>query len=208
MSTVNWAFTADYLETCNCKHVCPCLAIGIPSDGTCEALVGWQIQTGHYGDTKLDGLVFVAAWLWPKAIHDGNGTAAYFVTKDATPEQRKAITEIVSGRAGGKQPFTIFADTFTTVHEPQFVDIEFVSEGRNGSFKVPGVLDVELQGFIQPWDGEIATRDVKISFNETGLLYDWVIVAMSRVMRIFGGGLNFDHAGRNAFFSVVEYGNE
>jgi len=30
-------------------------------------------------------------------------------------------------------------------------------------------------------------------------------VAMTKIMKVFGGGLKFDHSGRNAFHTVVEY---
>jgi hypothetical protein len=147
----------------------------------------------------------VAAWSWPGAIHDGDGTAAYFVTNQATRGQREAVTEILMGRAGGQGPFEVFAGTFTTMHEPEFVEVAFVSDGKEGWFQIPDVLDVQLQGFTQPWDGQPATRNVKISFDKPGLIFDWAILAMTRVMRIFGGGLNFDHSGRNAFYTVVNY---
>ena len=205
MTLEKWAFTADYIETCNCAHGCPCNTIGIPTDGFCEAIVAWHIQSGHYGSISLDGLNMVAAWSWPGAIHDGDGTAAYFVTSQATRGQREAVTEILMGRAGGQGPFEVFAGTFTTMHEPEFVEVAFVSDGKEGWFQIPDVLDVQLQGFTQPWDGQPATRNVKISFDKPGLIFDWAILAMTRVMRIFGGGLNFDHSGRNAFYTVVNY---
>jgi len=205
MNKVKWAFKADYIETCNCAHGCPCNTIGIPTGGFCEAIVAWHVRNGHYGDIPLDGLDLVAAWSWPAAIHDGDGTAAYFVSEHATPEQREAVAEILTGRAGGQGPFEVFATTFTTVHEPEFVEVQFISAGKESWFKVPGVLEVQLQGFTQPWDNQPATKDVKISFSKPGLIFDWAIVCMTRVMRVFADGLNFDHSGLNAFHTVVDY---
>jgi|GEM_PF-4689399 len=45
---------------------------------------------------------FVIAWAWPNAIHDGNGTAAFFITDRASLDQRQALSEIVTGNAVGK----------------------------------------------------------------------------------------------------------
>jgi len=204
MSDVKWAFTADYLESCNCTHACPCNFVGFPSDGFCEALVAYQIREGHYGDVPLGGTNFVIAWSWPGAIHAGNGTAAFFISDRASPEQRTALSEIVTGRAGGKGPFAVFATTVTTSHEPQFTEIEFVADGHNSRFAVPGVLDVTLQGFTDSVSGA-AGNPKKLVADRPGLIFDWAYVAMTKVMRIFGGGLEFDHSGRSAFHTVVEY---
>lgn len=206
MSTEKWAFTADYLETCNCVHGCPCNFTGIPTDGFCEAIIAYHIRSGHYGNIPLDGLDFVAAWAWPNAIHDGNGTAAFFVSERATVEQRQAMTEIVTGRASGQGPFEVFASTCTTTHEPVYTPIDFVFDGNKSWFMVPDVLEVKLQGFTQPWNNDApATKIVKLSFDKPGMIFDWAYAAMTKVMRIFGGGLNFDHSGRNAFYTFVEY---
>jgi hypothetical protein len=204
MADVKWAFTADYVETCSCTHACPCNFIGVPSDGLCEALVAYHIRAGHYGNLPLDGMEFVVAWAWPNAIHDGNGTASFFITDRALPEQREALAQIVTGQAGGKGPFAVFATTCTTMHEPQFTLVEIVVDGFNSRFSVPGILDVALQGFTDPVTGELGNPK-KLVADRPGLIFDWAYVAMTKVMRIFGGGLKFDHSGRNAFHTVVEY---
>jgi len=204
MTNVKWSFIADYIETCSCTHACPCNFTGFPSDGICEALVAYHIRTGQYGNVLLDGLDFVVAWAWPNAIHEGNGTAAFFITDHASADQRAALAQIATGQAGGKGPFAAFATTCTTTHEPQFTPIEFVADGNNSWFRVPGILDVALQGFTDPVSGE-PSNNVKLVFERPGLIWDWANVAMTKVMKIFGGGLKFDHSGRNAFHTVVEY---
>jgi len=204
MEKVKWAFKADYLETCSCTYACPCNFISIPDDGICEAIVAYHIRSGHYGPTALDGLDFVAAWAWPNAIHDGNGTASFFITETASAEQRQALADIVTGNAGGKGPFEVFAGTCTTMHDPQFVNIEIEIAGHDSWFRVPGILDVELQGFTDPVSGAPGNPK-KLVADRPGLIFDWAYVAMTRVMKIFGGGLKFDHSGRNAFHTVVDY---
>jgi len=204
MTIANWAFTADYLETCSCTWACPCNFVGVPTDGFCEALVAYHIRSGHYSKIPLDGLDFVIAWAWPKAIHDGNGTAAFFITDCSTPEQRHALAQIVTGQAGGKGPFAVFAGTCTTMYEPQFVPVEIIVDGHNSRFTVPGILDVALQGFTDPVSGEPGNPK-KLVADRPGLIFDWAYVAMTKVMKVFGGGLKFDHSGRSAFHTVVDY---
>src|SRR6266566_7487134 len=142
-----WNFKADYVETCNCDYGCPCNFSGFPTYGSCRTLILFHIRSGSYGDTKLDGLDFITALSWPKAIHEGNGTAQLFVTNKANEEQRQALISIVSGQAKRDGPFALFAGTFKYFLEPQFVDININIDGKKSSFSVPGVMDVQLESF-------------------------------------------------------------
>src|SRR5437762_10541283 len=70
-----WGFETEYIQSCNCTYGCPCNFNGYPDKGHCEAFVGYKIRNGKFGDTKLDGVKFALAFWWPKAIHEGGGTA-------------------------------------------------------------------------------------------------------------------------------------
>jgi len=201
MAEVKWAFTADYVETCNCDYGCPCNFTGFPTDNKCEALVGYHIRQGHCGTVALNGLDCVYA-AWPNAIHEGNGTATLFITEQASPEQRDALQAILTGQAGGAGPFAIFGGTITTWQAPQFVPIDFVFAGNQSRFAVPGHLEVVLEGFTNPVTG--TPNNLKIEL-ENGFIWKVANAAKTKLMRIFGGGLAFDHSGQNAFHTVVEF---
>ena len=200
--TPPWRIQADFMESCNCEFGCPCNFGGYPSDGHCEALVGHHIRTGHYGEVKLDGLDFILAAAWPKAIHEGNGTVRVFIADCASPEQRHALTEMVSGRAGCSGYFKLFAATFRYVLDPQFVPIEMHVGGPRSRFSVPGVLDVALAPHLDPVSGQ--EHDVEIHLPQ-GFIWQTARAVKTAVMRIFSPNLNFDHAGRNAFYTVIDY---
>jgi hypothetical protein len=80
----NWSIECDYLKSCNCDFGCSCNFSGFPNFGRCEALVG--IRGGNYGQTPLDGLDFIYAASWPKAIHQGNGTMRLYIDQRASAE--------------------------------------------------------------------------------------------------------------------------
>lgn len=197
-----WNLKADYIETCNCDYGCPCNLNGFPSYGSCQALLLFHIRTGSYGDAKLDGLDFVTAQYWPKAIHDGNGTTQLFITSKADEAQRQALINIYSGKATGDSPFPLFAGTFKYFLEPQFVDIKVNLNGKKSSFSVPGVLDVLTESFTNPVTGE--EQDTKIQLPK-GLVWKLAEAAKTAIMRITTQSLNYDHSGQNAFYAVVEY---
>ena len=193
---------ADYIETCNCEYGCPCNFSGFPTYGNCRTIVLFHIRSGSYGDTKLDGLDFIVAESWPKAIHEGNGTNLLLITNKANEEQRKSLIQIVSGQAKGDGPFELFAGTFSHFLEPQFVDINAKIDGKKSSFSVPGVVNVEVESFKNPVTGE--EQDTKIQLLK-GIVWKLAEAAKTKIMHITTPNLNFDHTGKNAFYSVVEY---
>ena len=197
-----WSMKADYIETCNCDYGCPCNFNGFPTYGFCRALVFYHIRNGKYGNVVLDGIDVITAGSWPKAIHEGNGTAQLFISKKATADQRKAVVEIFSGRAKGDGPFAIFAGTYKYLLEPQFVDIIAKINGKKSTFSVPGLIDVQVESFRNPVTGE--EQDTEIHLPK-GFIWKVAQAAKSKVMRILTPALNFDESGKNAFYSVVEH---
>src|SRR5438874_1509041 len=115
----SWRIVGEEAATCNCAWGCPCQFNALPTTGRCEALVGTWIQKGHYGKTKLDGLLFAGAWWFPGAMHEGKGIARVAIDERATPEQRTALVNIVTAKDGG-MPFEIFASVTETFLDPLF----------------------------------------------------------------------------------------
>jgi hypothetical protein len=156
-----WELKVDYVETCNCDYGCPCNFSGFPTDGFCEALVGYHVRQGRFGRTKLDDLDVIYAAAWPKAIHQGGGTLRLYVSESASAEQRDALVRIFSGKAKGGGPFELFAGTMADVQEPVFTAIEFRPDGRRSSFRVPNVCEVALAPFTNPVSGDV--QDVRLN---------------------------------------------
>src|SRR5207248_8603013 len=100
MAGTKWFLEADYLQACNCEYGCPCEFQAPPSQGFCDGVGAWRINSGKFGDLPLDGLGLEFAAHWPAAIHLGNGTAALFFDEKATPAQRDALMKIATGQEG------------------------------------------------------------------------------------------------------------
>ena len=202
-ATPRWHMRFDYVESCNCEYGCPCNFSGYPSDGFCEALVGYHIRDGRYGRVALDGLDVVYVAAWPKAIHQGGGTMRLYLSERARPEQRDALVSIFSGRAKGNGPFELFAGTMARIEEPVAAPIEFHVDGRRSAFRVPGVLDVALAPHTNPVSGDV--QDVRVHLPK-GFIFRTAQAARTLVMKLLGAGpLSFDHSGRNAFFARLEF---
>jgi hypothetical protein len=193
----SWQISVNYVETCNCDFGCPCNFSGFPTYGFCRALVFLHITKGNFGDVPLDGLSVILAASWPKAIHEGDGTEQIYASKEATKAQRDAIEKIWYGKAKGNGFFAIFASVTKYFLEPQFVEIKYKLDGRNSSFSVPGIIDVQTESFKNPVSGEESDTRIKLS---KGFIWKESLACKTKKMRIVSPSLTFDDSGKNAFF--------
>ena len=157
MTDVNWTIRAREFANCNCTYGCPCQFNGLPTHGHCRAVVGFQIDTGHHGSTKLDGLKVAGIFRWPGAIHEGKGEAAVIVDERADKAQREGLLRIISGQGTepGATVFNVFASTLEKVHDPIFsrIDFEVDIDRRRGRLVVPGVIEMRGEPILNPITG-------------------------------------------------------
>ena len=199
-----WFLEADFLQSCNCDFGCPCEFSAPPTQGYCEGMVGYRINKGRYGDVPLDGLGLVDAVYWPKAIHEGNGTAVTFIDEKANAAQRDALWQIASGKAGG-MPFELIVQTFSKMLEPQFVPIHFHFNGRNSSLKIgDGAMSVIVEPIKNPVTGE--PESVRIQ-HATGFIFKEAECVASKECVVNAGPVKFSWPNKAAFVATVEYSN-
>lgn len=158
MTDTQWSIKAREFVHCNCAYGCPCQFNAMPTDGTCRAVACMEVEEGHHGDVKLDGLRFGMIASWPGAIHEGSGEVVPIVDERASPEQREAILRIMSGEdtEPGATLFSVFAATFEKVHNPVFAEIQFDVdvEGRRATLNVPGWIEARGEPIVNPMTGE------------------------------------------------------
>src|SRR5258708_39379570 len=96
MAITDWRLRGEWLKNCNCAFGCPCDFNARPTHEACHGLVGMNIQQGHFGAVKLDGLKFFVIVDFPGPLHEGNGKAQAIIDERASPEQREALFGILS----------------------------------------------------------------------------------------------------------------
>ena len=102
-----------------------------------------------HGETDLSGLKIAAVFRWPGPIHEGKGEAVAYIDERASDVQRQALLTIMSG--GDTDPFAtvfaVFASTVETMHEPQFVPIEFEAdvESRTARLRIAGQVECDAE---------------------------------------------------------------
>src|SRR6266581_5530181 len=140
-----WEIEGRELVNCNCEYGCNCQFNALPDKGHCHAVAGIQIDKGHYGKTKLDGLRIAAIFEWPGPIHEGNCEAIAFVDENADEEQRGALLKIMTGQDTDPfaTMFAVYASTVTKMNAPVFTAIEFEvdPDARRARLSIPGYVD-------------------------------------------------------------------
>lgn len=157
MASMDWRVAGVELANCNCNWGCPCQFNSVPTSGQCEAVWAMRIDTGHYGSTRLDGLVWGSLLWWPGAVHEGNGKQLIFGDVRASAEQRKALLEIASGKHANEGTyFQIFAAVAPTFLEPawQPVELQLDIEKRSGRLQVGDLVDCTVEPIRNPVTGD------------------------------------------------------
>jgi hypothetical protein len=197
-----WHINAKYFEACNCELGCPCNMSGFPSHGNCEGVVGVQVTSGERDGVDLSGAKFVGAVKWPGAIHEGNGTMVLFV--DAPDQQRDALMPILTAEDPGL-PWEILVATVSTIHGPFFEPVDITDNKTDSVVKVGDKLEVRFESFKDPVSGEPHEAHMVLP---NGFIFKDGLIGTTSVNRLNADGVTFDHAGKNAYYSEVQWSSE
>jgi hypothetical protein len=154
---IAWEIEGREFGNCNCAYGCPCQFNALPTQGHCRGLAVYDIERGHHGPTRLDGLRCAGVFRWPGPIHEGKGEGLHVIDRRATAEQRASLLRILRGE--DTEPFAtvfqVFASTCETMHEPVFADIDFELDidGRTARANIDGVLEMRGQPILNPVTG-------------------------------------------------------
>lgn len=157
MAYVDWMIKGPKIGGCSCAFGCPCEFNAPPTQGFCEGLECMEIEEGHFGDVRLDGLRVAAAYRWPGPVHEGGGVAQGFIDERASQEQIDALFKILSGEE--QEPttvFNIYGSTIDKELDPVFAPIEFSCDmdKRVARFVVPDHLEFSAEPIRNPVTGK------------------------------------------------------
>lgn len=142
-----WQISGEYMETCNCALLCPCITsnlAGKPTEGDCKAAVAMRIDTGAKDGVKLDGLSFVVMMHSPGAMIEGNITVGLIIDEAASDQQVEAISAIATGSAGG--PMAALGPLVGRMAGVERRPIRFKAEGLNRSLRAGDLVDQACEG--------------------------------------------------------------
>ena len=203
-TATSWRMRGDVMEACNCDVTCPCNFGGAITKPPCEAILGFRIQEGSYGATRLDNLNVVLYLQMPGPnAFDGNWSMGAYLDQRANEEQMQALGSILTGEAGGW--FAALGGLIGNMLEPKQVAISFDTTDGDGRITVPGLLEVASEHIANPMPGEppldTATTGLAVPFYNDGPAR----VRRSSVFSLTDPGLSFQHPGRSSLIGRFDY---
>jgi len=195
----SWTVEGHYVEACTCEAICPCITLSPPTEGSCTAIVGWQVNRGRYGNLPLDGLNVAAGVFSPGNMKENDWSAALYIDERATPPQREALTQIFGGSAGG-HPARI-AQHIAEVKGVHFVPISFETDGKRGSLRVGSVGDSTWQPIERHGAGNVTVQGQPLIISPGNT----VVVGRASRARFQDHGIEFDASGRQAMVAPYSY---
>ena len=195
MAEAAWTLCGQYMESCNCDYLCPCIYTNPQGPAThdhCYAMMVYRIGKGRVGEVSLDGLHFAFVIRSGKVMADGGWGFACVIDEAANESQRGALAAIASGESGGI-PGRIRENLVSDYRGVEYRPIEFIMDGLKRATEIPEVFGFEIEG--------VASR------NQSGDPYyidntghpanKRLALATSKFLKVFGFGLNLNIQGEN-----------
>jgi hypothetical protein len=142
-----WKIEGQYMETCNCEFVCPCITsnlTAVPTEGDCKAAIAMKIDKGEKDGVTLDGLSFIVLLHAPGRMIDGNIKVGLIVDENADEAQTEAIAAIASGQEGG--PMANLAPLVSEMAGIEKRAIRFTADGMKYQATAGDLLDQQIEG--------------------------------------------------------------
>jgi hypothetical protein len=200
MTETPWLIKGREFTNCNCAYGCPCQFNALPTYGNCRGLMAVEIDEGHHGQVRLDRLRFVVIMDFPRAIHEGHGSAVAIIDERATDSQRKALLRIIMGldTQPGATIFQVFSTMLETLHDPIFARIDFAmdSDARQAHLNVPGVVDGRGEPIRNPVTGAESRSRIDLPDG-----FEYTIAEVGRGWANLSGPLAFTLADSHAHFA-------
>lgn len=141
-----WQISGQYVETCNCDFVCPCVLTLMQqtTHGNCIFAMGYSIDRGSFDGTDLAGVKFVVVGHTPGNMNLGNWDVGLIVDTAASEKQREAVVAIASGQAGG--PMAALAGLIANFKGVEVRPVRIEGGGSNWTVSVPDMVEEGVAG--------------------------------------------------------------
>lgn len=144
---MSWHISGEYMETCNCAFLCPCISSNLaarPTEGDCKAAIAMRIDEGEKDGVQLGGLSFLVMLQSQGPMAAGNMTVGLIVDERADDRQAEAIGAIASGQAGG--PMAALAPLVGRMAGMERSPIRFEIDGLKRSARAGERVDQACEG--------------------------------------------------------------
>ena len=194
MPEQSWSLRGEYMESCNCDYLCPCIYTnpqGPATHGNCVAVMAFRIDEGRSATLRLDGLKFALVIRAGRVMADGNWVFGVVVDEAADAPQRQALGGIAAGEAGGP-PGLIRQNLVGDFRGVEFKPIEFAIEGLTRRVTIAQLVSFEIDGVLSRNGG----GDPYFIDNTGHPASRRLALARARQTHVHAFGLDLDLSGR------------
>jgi len=199
-----WKIEGQYMETCNCAFLCPCVPSNLtarPTEGDCKFAVAMRIDKGARDGVKLDGVAFVVVLLSPGVMAQGNITVGLIIDDKASAQQVEQITAIATGAAGG--PMAALAPLVGKVAGIERQPVRFEIDGLKRSVTAGKLIDQACEGVA----GAVRANEPLFIENTGHPVNDRLALAKATRSRynVFGAKWDDSSGTRNGHFASFSW---
>jgi hypothetical protein len=150
MSSQGWKISGQYMESCNCDYLCPCIYTNPQAEVTwdnCTALLFFRIDEGTANGVDLSGLKFGLVVKSGKVMSAGGWVFGAIVDATASEAQRRELARIASGEAGGP-PAMIRQNLVSDFRGVEYQPIDFQMDGVKRSLSIGDKVRFAIEGVL------------------------------------------------------------
>lgn len=205
-TTEGYHLEGTLLEVCSCDTLCPCWIGEDPDNGTCDAVVAYNLTAGNIRGVDVSGLTFVQVAHIPGNILEGNFRSALYVDDRASDEQTEAMVDAFTGRLGG--PLADLAALVGEIVTIEKAPIQHSIVDGAGTLTIDGKVDCTMHPYRGP-DGSVTTLNNSI-FSTVPGSPAYVAKADHQKVEIPEHGYSWEFSDRNAIQSdwKIDYRGE
>jgi hypothetical protein len=206
MADKSWKISGEYMESCNCDQLCPCIYTNPQAQVTyddCRVIMIFRIDEGQCDGVDLSGLCMALVAKSGLVMADGGWVYGGIVDERANDAQREALTAIIGGKAGGP-PGMICQNLVDDFQGVEVKPIEFTLDGRKRAVSIPGMLHYTLDG-IESRRGNDEPYYIDNVAHPAG---SKLALAITEEIHVDCFGIEFDAkgAGNNGHFAPFSWG--
>lgn len=196
---MSFRMRGDYFEACNCQRNCRCVFGGDFDGDACDAFISWKIASGVKDDVDISHRLVVLARHRPADLEKDRWTVVLYIDDGASEQQRDALVDIFTGRAGGL--FERFAKRIGPISAVQQIPITFEKTGRERRLRVGTELEMEAEEML----GLDGTSPATIS-NPTSWALVTTPLRQAAAKRIeYRGAWTFTARDTNSYLTDFDY---
>jgi hypothetical protein len=195
-----WWAKGLLFENCACTLVCPghMHFSQLCTHERCKGYWALRFDAGMFGEIPLAGLRAVIAFDTPQRMVDGHWVQSLIIDAAASPDQRRALETLLTGKAGG--PWEKLAGFVETQLPTEFRPIEMADEGPTKRVTIAE----RLRAVVTQIRGRDKSKPVLFENIFNQIHASTQVVALGDA-EYADGAITFQNAGSHGLFSNFDW---